>query len=45
MFQTKVVFGEGHKKVSLIWPWVALLKLDQGYIFLKMEHRTFYPRT
>jgi len=33
MFQTKVVwFEEGHKKIPLIWPWVAPLRSDQGHI-------------
>jgi len=33
MFKTKVVWFEaGHKKVSLIWPWVASLRSGQGYI-------------
>jgi len=33
MFQTKVVwFREEHKKVPLIWPWVASLESDQGHV-------------
>jgi len=45
MFQTKVVwFEEEHKKVPLIWPWVALLRSDQGHIdFIKRNTIFFIP--
>jgi len=32
MFQTKVIaFEEGHKRVSLIWSWLAPPKSDQSH--------------
>jgi len=41
MFQTKVVYVErGHKRVSLIWPWVASLRSGQNRFFL-MDHHVF----
>jgi len=37
MFLTEIVcFGKGHKKIPLIWPWVASLRSDQDHIdFIK----------
>jgi len=43
MFQTKVVWVEGgHKRISLIWPSVALLRSGQGHFeFFKWNSQFF----
>jgi len=47
MFQTKVVwFEEGHKKIPLIWPWIASLSSDQGHIdFIKRNTIFLIPES